>query len=94
MAAGPETLAPRRVISAQEVVADIKSGMRELDLMKKYQLSSRGILGLFDRLISANLLDRADLDLCKGSHGTVAISAAGCPQCQLPVHEETAKCPF
>lgn len=94
MAAGSETLAPKRVISAQEVVADIKSGMSELDLMKKYQLSSRGILGLFDKLISANLLDRADLDLCKGSHGTVAISTVGCPECRLPVHEKTDKCPY
>lgn len=94
MTAGRETLAPKRVISAREVVAEIKSEMRELDLMKKYRLSSRCILSLFDKLILTNLLDRADLDLCKGSHGAVAISAVECPPCQLPVHDESDKCPY
>jgi hypothetical protein len=94
MPAEPGTPNAKRVMSAQEVVADIKSGLSKLDLIRKYQLSSLGILSLFEKLISASLLDRADLDLCRDSHGTVALAALECPQCRLRIYEEAEKCPY
>ena len=40
----------RRKISARAAVADIRSGMDDIALMKKYGLSANGVQSLFDKL--------------------------------------------
>jgi ankyrin repeat protein len=44
-------------INAKEVLKDIKSGMRKLDLKKKYNLSSEGLESLFRKLENQGLLE-------------------------------------
>jgi len=49
-------------ISSREAVRSIRSGMTDTDLMEKYDLSARGLDGLFSKLVKAGKIDQADLD--------------------------------
>jgi hypothetical protein len=49
-------------IPARKAARDIKSGVNDFALMEKYRLSSKGLQSLFNKLISAGLITKADLD--------------------------------
>ncbi len=53
---------PEPVVSARQVLKDIRQGLLDVELMVKYQLSARGLQHLFDQLVAANLVTYADLD--------------------------------
>ncbi len=44
------------VIDAREVLNDLRSGMEDVDLMQKYNLSSRGLQSLFRKLTQAGII--------------------------------------
>lgn len=54
-------MSERKTISARQVVADIKAGMIDADLMRKYTLSASGLQSLFDKLLKANLISAQQL---------------------------------
>ncbi|MBI5251283.1 MAG: hypothetical protein HY912_17480 [Desulfomonile tiedjei] len=43
----------KRSISVSEITADLKSGIPDAELMKKYGLSEDGLKKVFDRLLRA-----------------------------------------
>jgi hypothetical protein len=49
----------RHKIGAREAVNDIKSGMSDADLMKKYGLSEKGLKLLFEKLVEAKFLEES-----------------------------------
>jgi outer membrane protein assembly factor BamB len=49
-------------VQAHEVVADLRAGISDTELMKKYALSARGLLSLYDKLIKVGLVDQAEMD--------------------------------
>jgi hypothetical protein len=51
----------RKSISAKEVSADIKSGMTDEQLMKKYGLSQKGVEALFQKLLNAGVISQAQI---------------------------------
>jgi len=55
-------MAEKRTISAQDVLADIRVGMTDEQLMTKYTLSDRGIQSLKNKLLAAGLIIQAELD--------------------------------
>lgn len=52
----------RRKISAKEVVEDIRNGMTQTDLMKKYALSFEGLFSLLNKMVDAGLLTQSEVD--------------------------------
>jgi hypothetical protein len=50
----------KKTLSAKAVVADLHAGMPDDEIMKKYGLSAKGLESVFDKLLKANLLSRAD----------------------------------
>lgn len=64
----------KRKVSAKEVLGDIKAGLTDAGLMKKYGLSIKGLDALFARLLKERLVTEGDL-FTRGSqlHGTVDI---------------------
>ena len=52
---------PKIQISAQQVLEDIKSGLDDEALMKKYNLTSRQLQRLFRKVIAAGLLTPVEL---------------------------------
>jgi hypothetical protein len=49
-------------ISAKDAVTDLKLGLSDTALMMKYRLSARGLEHLFEQLLSAELVDRNDIE--------------------------------
>jgi len=43
----------KRSIAVEEVTADIKNGISDTELMRKYGLSEKGLKNLFDGLLKA-----------------------------------------
>ncbi|MBI5572666.1 MAG: hypothetical protein HY914_22170 [Desulfomonile tiedjei] len=65
----------KRVISAKEVVADIRAGKGDSTLMAKYKLAPDGLQSLFDKLVTAGFIDISELEgRLPGCLGTVNIS--------------------
>ena len=46
----------KRVINAREIIHDVRSGMTDGELMKKYRLSSMGLQSAFSKLLNSRLL--------------------------------------
>lgn len=53
---------PKRTIDSEMFVQDIRSGMTDDELARKYDLSARGLRRTFAKLIEAELISQADLD--------------------------------
>jgi len=51
----------KRVLKANEVLKDLRSGLTDAAMMEKYQLSSKGLQSLFDKMVAAGLLSAADV---------------------------------
>jgi len=74
-----------RRLSAKELIQDIRSGMDETTLRKKYQLSLKGLETLYHKLIAAGLLGK-DLQLIPRKINLLAVLAdirAGMSQSDL-----------
>ena len=54
-------LMEKATISAKEIVADIRAGATDEFLMKKYNISDKGLQRLFQKLISAKVLTQAEI---------------------------------
>jgi hypothetical protein len=52
----------KKIIKASEIVRDIRGGLTNLDIMEKYQLSSKGLQSLFTKLIEARAVRNGELD--------------------------------
>ena len=59
-------MAEQKSISAREVIADIKVGMTDEQLMAKHMLSARGLESVKNKLLAAGLITQAQLDGKKG----------------------------
>jgi hypothetical protein len=62
-------------VNAQEAARDIRSGMDDFALMRKYQVSNKGLSSLFKKLMDVGLVQQTDLDRRNiGFEHTVALS--------------------
>jgi len=67
-------LIERKKISAKEAVADIRSGMGDAALMKKYGLTPSGLQSLYDKLVNTGFIDLGEMQSrISGFMGTVVI---------------------
>ena len=55
-------MATKRTINANEIVKDIRSRMTDLQLMKKYTLSARGLESVMKKLLEAKLITKAEFN--------------------------------
>ena len=51
----------KRAIKAKEILADIRNGMSDNDLMRKHRLTPKGLDSVFRKLLRARVIKRADL---------------------------------
>jgi hypothetical protein len=55
-------MGPKRQIPARSVVADIRAGMTNAQLMTKYRISSSALEKIFEKFLDANMITARDLD--------------------------------
>ncbi len=100
---------PKLQLSAREVVTDLRSGMTDLELMRKYELSPKGLQSLFGKLVAKRIIEQEELDSRKSpvrpldkekqSQSAKGESASGqsgsfrCPSCGLEQPEGSVNCP-
>ena len=81
-------------VDAKTALDDIRAGMSDAALIDKFKLSAMGLQSLFDKLISAGLITRAELDeRMPLSEKTVEIDIFRCPACDMPQFSEFDECP-
>jgi Mor family transcriptional regulator len=83
----------RRRISGNEILRDIRSGMDDAGLMKKYDLSPKAILLVMGKLVSTGQLSPEELAARKSLARTVYISTYRCPVCQDIHFTKSKSCP-
>ena len=76
----------RKSISAKEVSADIKAGITDEQLMKKYGLSPKGVEALFRKLLNAGIISQAQI-----AEREVSQQRMQAPEASLRSVSETAK---
>ena len=82
----------RRKISAKEAVADIRSGVDDAALMKKYGLSPNGLQSLFDKVVNTGFIDLGEMqNRLHGFMGTVVIPEADLSGQKDPVNAQPTR---
>jgi hypothetical protein len=72
-------------IKAREIVEDIKIGLDDAALMKKYKIDENKLIGIIEKLVSAKLLRKEDLDRRQ--------EKATCPACRFSKKGAFDVCP-
>ncbi len=82
------------MISAKEILADIKGGMDDVALMKKFRLSEETLPKVLKKLMDRGLVKQQDLEkrsvTCEKSTGIVH----ECPACGVLQTEQYDECPL
>lgn len=58
----------KKTVNAREILKDIKAGMDNTALIRKYQLSEKGLHSVFKKLVDSGALKQEDLDSRLASH--------------------------
>ena len=81
-------------VDAKEALDDIRAGTSDAALLDKYRLSAMGLQSLFNKLVDAGLISRAELDMrIPLSQKSVDIAIFRCPACDMPQFMEFDECP-
>jgi uncharacterized paraquat-inducible protein A len=80
-------------IKAKELLADIRVGMDDAGLMKKYDFSPGGILKVMNRLIWEGLMSPSELAGRRSLAKTVSMPVFECRSCGDVQFSKVAKCP-
>jgi DNA-binding HxlR family transcriptional regulator len=62
----------KSLVDPREAVADIRIGMADQSLMKKYAISAKGLQSLFRKLVASGLISRAEID-SRGAPGESSV---------------------
>lgn len=80
---GGNRSAKKPLLNAAEAVQKIRAGMGETELMKDYNLSAKGVQSLYTKLISAGLLDEAEINHAEEETSTKVIVDEDSESCLL-----------
>lgn len=83
----------KQKLSAKAVVADIREGMDDRDLMMKYSLSAKGLESAFKKLIAAGALTDAELRARTPLAQQTVEVVWTCPKCKTAQPREFDECP-
>src|SRR5271157_3543382 len=56
------SMAEKKTVSAKQVLADIKGGMSDDEIMKKYVLSAKGLQSVLSKMVAVGLLKQSELE--------------------------------
>lgn len=84
---------PVEDIDAQQVLRDLRSGMKDAQLAKKYHLSLDELTSVFERLIAQGLLSEAEVLSRASVAETQQMKVFQCQSCGKTVFDESDTCP-
>ena len=81
-------------VDARQTIIDIRAGLSDLAMMRKYRLSSKGLQSLFKKLLQAGLISQSEIDdRMPLMEKTVDIAVFRCPKCEMPQFSLFDECP-
>jgi hypothetical protein len=84
----------KATINVREVLADIKAGLSDVQLMEKYHLSRQGCDSLFRQMLEAGHIEQGEIDKRLMTMSTKIVDMAyHCPSCGLPQEHDFEECP-
>lgn len=83
----------RRKIDGKQLLADIRTGMDDAGLMKKYGFSAKGILQLMGKLVSQGHITPEQLASRRSLAKTVYFPIFKCPHCKEILYTKSENCP-
>lgn len=84
----------RRIVAARQVVADIRSGMTDRELMRKYNLSNVALVSLFEKLVIEGFLDSDALEFTgRNRRCIVDLVATRYPVCSQEIPGDAERSP-
>ena len=84
----------KRKLDARNLLNDIRGGLDDTALMRKYRISALGLQSLFSKLSEARLIEQADLDKrMLNFDKTVELTMIKCPSCGMPQFSAFDECP-
>lgn len=83
---------PKRQLSAKAVLQDIRAGIDDTTLRRKYSLSEKGLESAVKKLVAARLLKEADLR-ARTPTEEPTLTVWKCPACGKPQTREYDECP-
>jgi len=87
---------PVKKISAKAIMADLKAGSSDTELMKKYAISYNALQDIFSKLIEAGLATKAYFNkraLKQSSARSPEGSTRDCPHCGYSSSTPFTRCP-
>ena len=92
-AAGQVLSAGKRIIDAKAFAADLRAGLDDAALMKKYRVSQSRLLSLLARLVWEGLLTPEDVEERKSLSRTVYMAVYQCRLCKRFMFDYSEQCP-
>jgi hypothetical protein len=89
----PSGPAPRPRVSVRAIVADLKSGVGDSEIMEKFGISHRGLLSLISKLLWDGLMTPNELAKRKSLARTVFMPVLQCRLCKEIQFEKVTQCP-
>ena len=83
----------KQKISAKDLIADLRAGMDDPALMKKYGLSAQGLQSAFKKLVEAKALKQSELENRVPLAEKTVDLVWKCPACGKPQTREFDECP-
>ncbi len=84
----------KRKITARDILKDIRAGVDDSVLMKRYSLSAQGLQSVFNKMVQARIVSEEELDArVPLSARTVDIGLFICPACGNIRGKEFTECP-
>ncbi len=84
----------KRQINSKELLSDIRSGMTDLDILKKYNFNARSFQAVLKQLVTTGMLTPAELDeRMPLTEHYVAFEVFRCPVCKMPQFFKFDECP-
>ncbi len=77
----------KKTVSVKAVLADIKSGMHDSELMRRHELTPSQLERLFTKLVDAGYLTPEDLETRKPR------TTQACPYCSAEIPKDSVQCP-
>jgi hypothetical protein len=77
----------KKTVSVKAVLADIKSGVHDTELMRRHELTPGQLERLFTKLVDAGYLSAEDLEARKPK------TTQACPFCSAEIPANSARCP-
>lgn len=84
----------RRKLDAREILADLRTGLTDIEIMDKYYLNSRSLEAIVEKLVENNLITRSELDERRPiTNRSVNFEVFRCPACNMPQFTKFDECP-